>query len=85
MQKKLSDKLVQEYTETVEEVKLARITSAKNENKHKCSSCMLYIVLFSIILTINIGIATYFVYFYLYLKKDVTSAESGSRTQTTIY
>ena len=85
MQKKLSDKLVQEYTETVEEVKLARITSAKNENKHKCSSCMLYIVLFSIILTINIGIATYFVYFYLYLKKDVTSVESGSRTQTTIY
>ena len=81
----MSDKLVQEYTETVEEVKLARITSAKNENKHKCSSCMLYIVLFSIILTINIGIATYFVYFYLYLKKDVTSAESGSRTQTTIY
>ena len=85
MQKKLSDKLVQEYTETVEEVKLARITSAKNENKHKCSSCMLYIVLFSIILTINIGIATYFVYFYLYLKKDVTSVESGSHTQTTIY
>ena len=85
MQKKLSDKLVQEYTETVEEVKLARITSAKNENKHKCGSCMLYIVLFSIILTINIGIATYFVYFYLYLKKDVTSVESGSRTQTTIY
>ena len=85
MQKKLSDKLVQEYTETVEEVKLARITSAKNENKHKCSSRMLYIVLFSIILTINIGIATYFVYFYLYLKKDVTSVESGSRTQTTIY
>ena len=81
----MSDKLVQEYTETVEEVKLARITSAKNENKHKCSSCMLYIVLFSIILTINIGIATYFVYFYLYLKKDVTSVESGSRTQTTIY
>ena len=81
----MSDKLVQEYTETVEEVKLARITSAKNENKHKWSSCMLYIVLFSIILTINIGIATYFVYFYLYLKKDVTSVESGSRTQTTIY
>ena len=85
MQKKLVHKLVKEYTETVEEVKLAKITSAKNENKHKCSSCMLYIVLFSIILTINIGIATYFVYFYLYLKKDVTSVESGSRTQTTIY
>ena len=66
MQKKLVHKLVKEYTETIEEVKLAKITSAKNENKHKSSPCMLYIVLFSIIFTINIGIATYFVYFYWY-------------------
>ena len=50
----------------VEEVKLAKITSAENENKHKCSSCTLYIVLFSIIFTINIGIGTYFQW---YLKK----------------
>ena len=32
------------------------------ENVHKCSSCALYIVLFLIIFTIKIGIATYFVY-----------------------
>ena len=47
-------------------MKLAKITSAENENKHKCSSCTLYIVLFSIIFTINIGIGTYFQW---YLKK----------------
>ena len=61
--KKLVDKLVEECTETVEEVKLAKISLFENENKHKCSPCTLHIVLFSIIFTINIGIATYFVYY----------------------
>ena len=61
--KKLVDKLVEECTENVEEVKLAKITLAENENKHKCSSCTLYIVLFLIIFTINVGIGTYFVYY----------------------
>ena len=50
------------------EVKLAKITSAEDENKYKCSSCTLYIILF----TINFGIGSYFAYFYWYLKKDVT-------------
>ena len=39
--KKLDDKLIEECTEKVEEVKLAKITSTENENKHKCSSCTL--------------------------------------------
>ena len=30
---------------------------------NKCSSCILYIVLFPITFTINVGIATYFVYY----------------------
>ena len=65
--KKLVDKLVDECAETAEEVKLAKITLAENENKYKCSS---HIVLFSIIFTINIGIGTYFVFhFCCYLKK----------------
>ena len=81
MQKKVVDELVEECTETVEEVKLAKITLAEDKNKHKCSSCTLYIALFSILLTINVGIATYFVYFHWYLKKDVTRVEFGSRTQ----
>ena len=68
--KKLVDKLVEECTETVEEVKLAKTTLTENKNKHKCSFWTLYIVLFSIIFTINIGIGTYFPYFHWYLKKD---------------
>ena len=60
--KKLFDKLVAECTENIEETRLVEKTSVKNKNKHKCSSCTLYIVLYSIILTINIGIGTYFVY-----------------------
>ena len=49
--KKLIDKLVEECTETAGEVKLAKITSVEDENKHKCSSGTLQIVLFSIIFT----------------------------------
>ena len=44
--KKIVDKLVEECNETVDKVKLSKITSAEDENKHKCSSCTLYIVLF---------------------------------------
>ena len=51
-----------------EEARLVEKTSAKNKSKHKCSSCTLYIVLVSIIFTINIGIGTYFVYLHWYLK-----------------
>ena len=55
MQEKLVDKLTEECTENIGEVKIA-------EHKNKCSSCTLYIVLFSIFFAINIGIAAYFVY-----------------------
>ena len=82
--KKLVDKLVEECTENVEEVKLAKITLAENESKHKCSSCTQYIVLFSIIFTVNVGIGTYFIYFHWYLKKNVTRVKLGTRTQITI-
>ena len=57
MQKRLIDKLVDECTEIVEEVKPAIITLAENENEnsYKCSSCIMYTVLFWIFFTINIG------------------------------
>ena len=84
--KKLVDKLVDECAEPVEEVKLAKITItlAKNENKYKCNSCMLCIVLFSIFFTINVGIGAYFVYFYWCLEKNVTLVKFNTCTQTTI-
>ena len=58
---KLVDKLVDKCAETVK-VKLDKITLAHNENRYKCSSCTLYIVLLSITFTIKFGILTYFVY-----------------------
>ena len=65
--------LVDECTETVEEAKLAKITLAENENSYNCSSCTVYIVLFWIFFTINVGgIGAYFVYFHGYLKKIFT-------------
>ena len=81
--KKLADKLVEEYTENVEEVKLAKINLAEHENNQKCSSCTRYIVLFSIIFTVNIGIGTYFIYhkYMNYVKK--TSAKEIFNYQTT--
>ena len=72
--KKLIDKLVDECTETVEEVKLAKITLTENENSYKCSSCTVYIVLFWIFFTINVGgIGAYFILFCGYLIKYVYS------------
>ena len=56
---KLVDKLIEECNKNIDEVEITEITQAKNE----CSPCTLYIVLFSIIFTINIGIGTYFGYF----------------------
>ena len=84
VEKELVHKLVEECTENVEEGKLAKITSAENENKDKCSSYTLCIVLFSIAFAINVGIGIYFVYSHWYLKKDVTRVKFGIRTQTTI-
>ena len=53
-----------ECTENTDETRLVEITSAKNENKHKHSSCTLYLVLFSIFFATNvwIGIAIFFIF-----------------------
>ena len=70
--KKLVDKLVDEFTETVEEMKLANIIFAEkeNENSYKCIPCTEYIVLLSVFFTFNVGgIFTYYVYSQCYLKK----------------
>ena len=64
MEEKLFDKLVEECTENV---KKTRLVEKKYENE--CSFCIVYIALFSISFTINIGIATYFVY-YKYINRN---------------
>ena len=62
---RLVDKLVDECSETNEETSLVKI----NSTKYKHNSCILYIALFSIFFTINIGIATYLVY-YKYMNRN---------------
>ena len=80
---KLVDKLVEECTETVEELKLAKITLAEYENVCKCSGAV-YVVLFAIILTINI-VVTYLIY-YKYMNCDKeTVAKENFIYQTTIW
>ena len=60
--------LIEECTETVEEVKLAKITLNKNENSYKCSSCTVCTVLFWIFFIINVsGISAWVIYFYWHL------------------
>ena len=57
--------IIDECTETVEKLKLARITLAENENSYKCSSFTAYTVLLWIFFTINVSriIVTSFIFF----------------------
>ena len=69
------DKLIEECNENIEE------TSLINSTKCESNSCILYIVLFSIFFTINIGIATYFIY-YKYINHN---KENASKYDDYIY
>ena len=62
LEKKLVDKLIDECTETIEEVKLAKITP-ENKNENKYSSCKVYIAFTIIVFTIFAGITIYFFYY----------------------
>ena len=56
--KRLVEKLIEECNENIDEkVKIL------DKSEEKCSSYILYIVLFSICFTINVGIAIYFIYY----------------------
>ena len=75
--KKLIDPLVEKCTENIDVI--------KNKHKKECSSCIVYIVLFSIFFTISIGIGIYFVYSHWYLKKYSLSVNFNSHKETLIY
>ena len=83
--KKLVAPLIKECTETVEEVKLAKITLAKNENSCKCKSCTVYIVLMIVFFIICTKTSAYFVYYNWSLVKNASHIKFGTHTQTTIY
>ena len=88
MQKKLVDKLIDECTKTIEEVKLAKITpielhTAENENKYGC--CKVYIVLMIVVFTIFIGITIYIVYHnWSLIKNNVSCIKFNTRKETKI-
>ena len=65
------DKLVEECIENIDEVKVDN----ENEHKKECSSCIVCIVLFSIILEINIGNWYLLCLFSLVFKKDIPRVE----------
>ena len=67
--------LVEECTETNNEVKLTKITLAENRNKHKWSSCTLCIVFYF----------DNFVYSHSYLKNYDARVMLDTRTETRIY
>ena len=77
------DKLVEECIENADEVKIAKMALFQDENECVCSY-LVCVVLAVIVLTISIGIDSYFLYFHWYLKKYVTHVKFGTRTQTTI-
>ena len=80
------DKLVDECTETVEEVKPAIITLTENENSYKCSSCTVYTVLFWIFFTIFTGITIYFVYYnWSLIKNNVSCIKFNTHKETKIW
>ena len=84
--KRLVDKLVEECTETIEEVKLAKISLAKNANSYKFSSCTVYIVLMIVSFTFFTETTTYFVYYnWSLIKNNVSCIKFGIRKETKVW
>ena len=80
--KKLVDQLVDGCTETIEEVKLAKITLSENESENKYASCTVYFVLMIVVFTIFTGITTYFVYYnWPLIKNNVSVIEFGTHKE----
>ena len=85
MQKKISW-LIDECTETIEEVKLAKINLAKHENPNKYSSFRVYIVFMIVVLTIFTGSIIYFVYYnWSLIKINVSCIKFGTHKETKIW
>ena len=86
MQKKLVDKLIDECTEAIEEVKLAKITLTENENENNYSSSKVFIVIMIVVFTIFTGITIYFVYYkWSLIKNNVSCTKFNTRKETKIW
>ena len=86
MQKKLVDKLIDECTETIEEVKLAEITPFENENNYEYNSCKVYIILMIVVFTIPTGITFYLVYYnWSLIRNNISCIEFNTHRKTEIW
>ena len=84
--KKLVAPLIEKCAETIEEVKIAKINLAENENSHKFSSYRVYFVLLLIFFIFNVGaIGAYYVYSQWYLEENNTHVNLNTCRETTIY
>ena len=80
--KKIVDKLIDECTETIEEVKLANITIFENGSCER-SSCIVYIALMIVVFKIFTGITVYFVYYnWSLIKNNVSWIKFGTHKET---
>ena len=78
--------LVDECTETIEEVKLDKITLAENKSESKYNPCTVYIVLMIVAFTIFTRITTYFVYYsWSLINNNVSCIKFGTRKETNIW
>ena len=78
--KRLIDKLVEECSENIDVKKLLSKKNMDVCSSREHSSCTVYIVLFSVFLTINIGIGALLVH-----KNDNTRVKFNTNTQTINY
>ena len=84
MQKKIFNKLIDECTETTEEV---NITITENGNSYyKCSSCKVYILFMIIVFTTFTRITIYFIYYnWSLIKNNVSCIKFNTRKETKIW
>ena len=79
--KRLFDKLVEEFTENINEKELHSsemiYNLTLNDYKKVCSSCTVYIVLFVIFL---ISTLVHFIHFHWYFKNSSTNINPGTKT-----
>ena len=89
VKKELVDKLIDECTETIEEVKSAKITSMElhsTENENKYSSCRVYNVLMIVVFTIFTEITISFVsYNWSLIKNNVSCIKFNTHKETKIW
>ena len=83
--KKIVDKLIDECTEAIEQVKLAEITLKNKKSYYKYGSCKVYIVFMIVVFTIFTGITIYFVYYnWSLFKNNVSCIKFIARKETKI-